>query len=62
VESFNHGWVAITGATDGIGRGFADEFAARGFKVILISRNLDKLRSVSADIQRVTDNRNIEVV
>ncbi len=32
-------WVIVTGATDGIGKGFCEEFAKRGFNILLVSRN-----------------------
>ena len=42
--------IAITGATDGIGRAYTEALAARGLDVILISRNPDKLNSVAKEI------------
>lgn len=40
----------IVGATDGIGRAYAEELASRGLNIILISRSQDKLRMVANDI------------
>lgn len=42
----------ITGSTDGIGKAFAREFAARGFNILLISRSEDKLNSVAQEIRK----------
>ena len=36
-------WVFITGATDGIGWSYCQEFAKRGFNVIIVSREQEKL-------------------
>ena len=36
-------WALVTGSTDGIGFGFADNLAARGFNVIICARNPEKL-------------------
>ena len=44
-------WALITGATDGIGKGFARELARNGFKIILVSRNAQKLRATAEEIQ-----------
>ncbi|XP_045614631.2 very-long-chain 3-oxoacyl-CoA reductase [Procambarus clarkii] len=43
-------WAVITGATDGIGKAYAFEFARLGFKVALVSRNPFKLQNVAAEI------------
>jgi 17beta-estradiol 17-dehydrogenase / very-long-chain 3-oxoacyl-CoA reductase len=43
-------WAMITGATDGIGRGFCEELAREGFNIILVSRTLDKLQKVAQEI------------
>jgi len=40
----------VTGATDGIGKAFAVEFAKRGMNVVLISRSLDRLQAVAQEI------------
>lgn len=40
----------IVGATDGIGRAYAEELASRGLNIILISRNQEKLQMVAKDI------------
>ncbi|PIB00931.1 Very-long-chain 3-oxoacyl-CoA reductase [Cercospora beticola] len=38
-------WALITGATDGIGRGFAEELCQQGFNVIVHGRNPEKLEN-----------------
>ncbi|CAL8104932.1 unnamed protein product [Orchesella dallaii] len=44
-------WGLITGATDGIGKAYAEEMAKQGIDVILISRSMDKLQKVASDIE-----------
>ncbi|OXA52609.1 very-long-chain 3-oxoacyl-CoA reductase-B [Folsomia candida] len=44
-------WAVITGATDGIGKAYAEELARLGIDVVLISRSLDKLKKVAAAIE-----------
>jgi 17beta-estradiol 17-dehydrogenase / very-long-chain 3-oxoacyl-CoA reductase len=41
----NGSWALITGASDGIGLGFAVEFARLGFNICLVSRTRNKLES-----------------
>ena len=48
----NPTWALITGATDGIGLGFAQELCQRGFNVILHGRNPKKLQHVQAQLAR----------
>uniref|UniRef100_A0A8C4RG50 3-ketoacyl-CoA reductase n=1 Tax=Erpetoichthys calabaricus TaxID=27687 RepID=A0A8C4RG50_ERPCA len=43
--------VVVTGATDGIGKAYAEEFARRGMCVVLISRSQEKLDQVSNEIK-----------
>jgi 17beta-estradiol 17-dehydrogenase / very-long-chain 3-oxoacyl-CoA reductase len=43
-------WAVITGATDGIGKGFAMSLARRGFNIALVSRNPDKLSAVAKEL------------
>ncbi|KTG31884.1 hypothetical protein cypCar_00029709, partial [Cyprinus carpio] len=40
----------VTGATDGIGKAYAEELARRGFAIVLISRTQEKLDDVSKAI------------
>lgn len=42
-RSGDEAWALVTGATDGIGRGFAEELCATGFNIILHGRNAEKL-------------------
>ena len=62
IKNYNYGWVAVTGASDGIGKEFAEWFAVRGFKVILISRDQTKLEKVKQELMESTQNPNIEIV
>lgn len=45
-------WALVTGATDGIGFGFCQELCARGFNVLLMGRNEDKLHRRAAELRQ----------
>src|SRR5436190_3679872 len=45
-------WAIITGASSGIGRSLAFEFAGGGFNVVLIARNKTALAEVAAECSR----------
>ncbi|KAI5934134.1 17-beta-hydroxysteroid dehydrogenase type 3 [Manis javanica] len=47
-------WAVITGAGDGIGKAYSFELARQGLNVVLISRTLEKLQAVAAEIERST--------
>ncbi|XP_033638686.1 very-long-chain 3-oxoacyl-CoA reductase-like [Asterias rubens] len=44
-------WAAVTGATDGIGKAYAEQLAAKGLNIILLSRSPDKLKDVASEIE-----------
>lgn len=44
-------WAVVTGCTEGIGKALALELAQRGFNIVLISRNSEKLSLVVKEIQ-----------
>ncbi|KAK2733942.1 hypothetical protein FQN57_001925 [Myotisia sp. PD_48] len=44
-------WAIITGATDGVGRALAFEFAKKGFNIIIHGRNSLKLSTVDKELQ-----------
>ena len=46
-------WALVTGASNGIGLGFARALSAKGFNVILHGRNESKLQRIIADLQRI---------
>jgi len=43
----------VTGASDGLGLAYCHELAARGFNIILLSRNPDKLKKAADSIKGV---------
>lgn len=55
-------WALVTGASDGIGRGFAEELLDRGFNVILHGRNEAKLERVKSDLHRTWPTRQIRIM
>ncbi|KAL7607427.1 hypothetical protein Lser_V15G14631 [Lactuca serriola] len=58
----NYGsWAIITGATDGIGKAFSFQLAQNGLHLILVSRNLSKLKEVSDEIASVHPTTKIKI-
>ena len=51
MKTFRDKVVIVTGASSGIGEGLAREFAARGAKVVLGARSLQKLEAIAAEIR-----------
>ncbi|CAH0713619.1 unnamed protein product, partial [Brenthis ino] len=44
-------WALVTGSTDGIGKEYARQLAARGCDIILVSRSMDKLKATASEIE-----------
>ncbi|XP_028414382.1 inactive hydroxysteroid dehydrogenase-like protein 1 isoform X2 [Dendronephthya gigantea] len=44
-------WAVVTGCTDGIGKSYAKQLAAKGLNIILMSRSKEKLTSVAAELE-----------
>lgn len=44
-------WALVTGSTDGIGKEYARQLAAKGCDIVLVSRSMDKLNAVAEEIQ-----------
>ncbi|CAH2986209.1 unnamed protein product [Chilo suppressalis] len=44
-------WALVTGSTDGIGKEYARQLAAKGCDIILVSRSMDKLKVVAEEIE-----------
>lgn len=44
-------WAIVTGASDGLGKEFATQLAAKGFNLVLVSRTKSKLDALAAEIK-----------
>jgi 17beta-estradiol 17-dehydrogenase / very-long-chain 3-oxoacyl-CoA reductase len=55
-------WALVTGASDGIGYGFAEELASQGFNVILHGRNEQKLQGVKEKLLSQFPGRKFEIL
>ncbi|WYZ39708.1 hypothetical protein EsH8_IV_000049 [Colletotrichum jinshuiense] len=55
-------WALVTGASDGIGKGLANELARRGFNVVLHGRNDVKLEGVRGNLARRHPGREFRVM
>ncbi|KAJ8668938.1 hypothetical protein QAD02_000197 [Eretmocerus hayati] len=45
-------WAVVTGATDGLGKAFAQALAKKGLDIVLVSRSQTKLEDVAAEIKQ----------
>ncbi len=59
-EKYGNGWVAITGSSEGIGFGFAEQFAKINHKILFISRNEQKLKSAANELSSKYPNATIK--
>ena len=55
-------WALVTGASDGIGKGFAEELCNRGFNVVLHGRNEAKLSAVRQELLKQWPKREIKIL
>lgn len=55
-------YACVTGATSGIGKGFAFDLAARGFNILLISRSESKLKKVQEELKSRYNSLKIDYV
>lgn len=46
------GWALITGASGGLGQGYAERLAADGFSLVLVARQEDVLRVLASDLEK----------
>lgn len=55
-------WALVTGASDGIGKGLAEELCSRGFNIILHGRNEKKLDTVRQELLKQWPKREIKLL
>ncbi|MDY7225707.1 SDR family oxidoreductase [Hyalangium rubrum] len=54
--------ILVTGATDGIGKAAATEFAKRGASLTIVGRNREKTAQVLAELKQVSGNEDIDML
>ncbi|XP_011862347.1 PREDICTED: inactive hydroxysteroid dehydrogenase-like protein 1 [Vollenhovia emeryi] len=55
-------WAVVTGSTDGIGKAYAKELAARNMNLILISRNLEKLERTKDEMLLINPKIEVKII
>ncbi|KAK5991338.1 Very-long-chain 3-oxoacyl-CoA reductase [Cladobotryum mycophilum] len=54
-------WAVITGASDGLGKEYAVQLAAKGFNLVLVSRTLSKLESLAKEIEEKYTGKGLQI-
>lgn len=54
--------LVVTGSTDGIGKAYAKELAARNMNLILISRNIEKLERTKDEMLLINPKIEVRVI
>ncbi|MCJ1380265.1 hypothetical protein MMC17_003368 [Xylographa soralifera] len=65
LHTYKHGppsWALITGASDGIGLGFAQTLCAQGFNVILLGHKRNELEAAQVALQRESPSAQIRIL
>ena len=65
LHRYHHGskaWALVTGASDGVGLGFAKELARNGFNVLLHGRNAGKLEKVKESLSLAFPDRDFQII
>lgn len=55
-------WAIVTGASAGIGLGYAEELITRGFGVIIFGHKLDELQQAEIHLRTISDDSDIRIV
>mgnify|MGYP000418572904 CR=1 FL=1 len=50
-------WAVVTGASDGLGKEYAMQLAAKGFNLVLVSRTQSKLDTLAKEIEQIVEVR-----
>ena len=65
LHTYKHGtpsWALITGASDGLGLGFAQTLCAQGFNVILLGHKRNELEAAQATLQRESPAAQVRIL
>ncbi|PHH91195.1 hypothetical protein CDD83_1381 [Cordyceps sp. RAO-2017] len=54
-------WAVVTGASDGLGKEYASQLAARGFNLVLVSRTQSKLETLAQELLSKHTGRGLQV-
>ncbi|PFH56344.1 hypothetical protein XA68_16696 [Ophiocordyceps unilateralis] len=54
-------WAVVTGASDGLGKEFANQLAAMGFNLVLVSRTQAKLDTLAAELEQKYTGKGLRV-
>ncbi|KAM4058952.1 short chain dehydrogenase [Hirsutella rhossiliensis] len=54
-------WAVVTGASDGLGKEFASQLAAKGFNLVLVSRTQSKLDSLAKELEQKYTGKGLQV-
>ncbi|KAL7961295.1 hypothetical protein V8C34DRAFT_274334 [Trichoderma compactum] len=54
-------WAVVTGASDGLGKEYATQIAAKGFNLVLVSRTQSKLDTLAKDLEQKFTGKGLQV-